>query len=214
VKPTRRALITDGAVLLAAATATTIAALTIGIPLWAVTIAAAIPTSATAVPLWLIHRHGEHVRRAIDHATAPGSTHTHPHHPPPPRHRPSTQKGRVMSTMDLYATVAAAANWLDEHNGASQAEKCMRILKVVEEAGDAAAAWIGTTGQNPRKGITHTTDQVAAELADVAFTALVAIASLGHDPATVLHTCAAKVGARIHPQPAEHRTGRSGQCGS
>jgi hypothetical protein len=38
---------------------------------------------------------------------------------------------------------------------------------------------------------------VAAELADVAFTALVAITSLGHDPAATLAACAGKVTARI-----------------
>ena len=104
-----------------------------------------------------------------------------------------------MTDDELYRSVAAAANWLDEHNGAGREELGLRILKVVEEAGEAAAAWIGATGQNPRKGITHTTADVAAELADVAFTALVAIESLGHDPATVMRCCAAKVATRLQP---------------
>jgi NTP pyrophosphatase (non-canonical NTP hydrolase) len=107
-----------------------------------------------------------------------------------------------MTNDELYRSVAAAANWLDEHNGAGREELGLRILKVVEEAGEAAAAWIGATGQNPRKGITHTTADVAAELADVAITALVAIASLGHDPAAVMDICAGKVSARIHPESA------------
>jgi NTP pyrophosphatase (non-canonical NTP hydrolase) len=101
----------------------------------------------------------------------------------------------------VYAAVRAAANWLDEHNGASREELALRILKVTEEAGEAAAAWIGATGQNPRKGITHTYADVAAELGDVAFTALVAVESLGHDPATVLRRCAAKVTDRVEPVP-------------
>ncbi len=100
---------------------------------------------------------------------------------------------------DLYTAVRDAANWLDEHNGASREQLALRIMKIGEEFGEAIAAWIGATGQNPRKGITHTYTDVAAELADVAFTALVAIESLGHDPATVLHACAAKVTARIEP---------------
>jgi phosphoribosyl-ATP pyrophosphohydrolase len=99
--------------------------------------------------------------------------------------------------VDVYATVQDAANWLDEHTGAGREQLGLRILKVVEEAGEAAAAWIGTVGQNPRKGTTHSRADVAAELADVAFTALVAIESLGHDPATVMHQCAAKVAGRI-----------------
>lgn len=98
---------------------------------------------------------------------------------------------------DLYAAVRDAANWLDEHNGADNAEIAARILKVTEESGEAAAAWIGATGQNPRKGVTHTYADVAAELADVAFTALVAIDTLGFDPASLMAECVAKVATRI-----------------
>jgi len=103
-----------------------------------------------------------------------------------------------MNTLaELAAAVCGAANWLDEHNGADRAELTLRLLKVTEEAGEVAAAWIGATGQNPRKGVTHTYADVAAELADVAFTALVAIASLGYDPADALAGCAGKVAGRI-----------------
>jgi hypothetical protein len=38
---------------------------------------------------------------------------------------------------------------------------------------------------------------VAAELGDVTFSALVAIESLGHDPAAVMAACATKVACRI-----------------
>ncbi|GAA4719005.1 MazG-like family protein [Phytohabitans rumicis] len=100
-------------------------------------------------------------------------------------------------TADVYAAVHAAANWLDEHNGGGDAELMAQILKVTEEAGEVAAAWIGATGRNPRKGVTHTYGDVAKELADVAFAALVAIDSLGCDPADVMATCAAKVTSRL-----------------
>jgi NTP pyrophosphatase (non-canonical NTP hydrolase) len=103
------------------------------------------------------------------------------------------------TTIGLYGAVRDTANWLDEHNGADRAELAARILKLVEEAGEAAAAWIGATGQNPRKGTTHTYADVAAELADAAFTALVAIESLGHDPAALMASCAAKVSTRVAP---------------
>ncbi|MEU1687516.1 hypothetical protein [Micromonospora sp. NPDC005707] len=84
-----------------------------------------------------------------------------------------------------------------------------RLLKLTEEAGEAAAAWIGVLGQNPRKGVTHTREEVAAELADVAFTALVAIESLGLDAQTLLAACAAKARKRfgdlqrLHPADRE-----------
>ncbi|WP_254910229.1 hypothetical protein [Micromonospora sp. NBS 11-29] len=45
--------------------------------------------------------------------------------------------------------------------------------------------------------MTHTRADVAAELADVAFTALVAIESLGLDAHATLSACAAKVHSRL-----------------
>ncbi|MBO4208349.1 hypothetical protein [Micromonospora echinofusca] len=99
----------------------------------------------------------------------------------------------------IWASVGAARTWLDAANGTDPAELTCRILKVTEEAGEAAAAWIGVLGQNPRKGVTHRRADVAAELADVAFTALVAIASLGLDPREHLDAVAGKVAARLGP---------------
>jgi NTP pyrophosphatase (non-canonical NTP hydrolase) len=98
---------------------------------------------------------------------------------------------------DVSTAVRSAVAWLDASARRDDADLTMRILKIVEEAGEAAAAWIGATGRNPRKGITHTRADVAAELADVAFSALVAIESLGLDHRAVLAACAAKVSARI-----------------
>lgn len=57
----------------------------------------------------------------------------------------------------------------------------LQILKVAEEAGEAAAARIGSVGQNPRKGITHGSDALRDELFDVALTALVAAATVDPD---------------------------------
>lgn len=109
----------------------------------------------------------------------------------------------------IWPTVDAARDWLDRSNGTEPLELTCRILKVTEEAGEAAQAWIGALGQNPRKGVTHTREQVVAELADVAFTALVALASLGADPHTALADCAAKLNARLTPgTPATQADGR------
>ncbi|MFJ9818060.1 MazG-like family protein [Streptomyces sp. NPDC101151] len=57
----------------------------------------------------------------------------------------------------------------------------LRILKLSEEVGEVAEAVIGATGQNPRKGVTHTWEDVQAELCDVAITALVALRTLTPD---------------------------------
>lgn len=96
----------------------------------------------------------------------------------------------------VWDAVRASRAWLDSANGSDVPELTCRILKVTEEAGEAAGAWIGVIGQNPRKGVTHTRDDVAGELADVALTALVAIESLGLDAREALNACAQKVLSR------------------
>jgi NTP pyrophosphatase (non-canonical NTP hydrolase) len=98
---------------------------------------------------------------------------------------------------EVMEAVAATVTWLDTANGRNDHELTMRILKVMEEAGEAAEAWIGVQGTNPRKGITHDRTEVAIELADVVITALVAIGSLDVDLHSVLRTCATKVVGRI-----------------
>jgi NTP pyrophosphatase (non-canonical NTP hydrolase) len=107
-----------------------------------------------------------------------------------------TGRGREQEA-GIWEAIAASRAWLDDHNGDAVPELGLRILKIVEEAGEAAAAWIGTLGQNPRKGITHSRQDVADELGDVAFTALVAAASLGYDPREVLARIAIKVRTRL-----------------
>jgi NTP pyrophosphatase (non-canonical NTP hydrolase) len=102
---------------------------------------------------------------------------------------------------EVAAAVQTSVAWLDAANGRDQASVTFRILKVAEEAGEAATAWIGVTGANPRKGVTHTVEQVAAELADVALTALIAIESLGVDHRSALGACARKVTERLSRDP-------------
>lgn len=50
-----------------------------------------------------------------------------------------------------------------------------QLIKIQEELGEAAEAYIGWVGTNPRKGVTHTKHDVAMELADVVITALLGI---------------------------------------
>ena len=103
---------------------------------------------------------------------------------------------------ETWEAVRATVSNLDARNGTGDAETTMRILKVTEESGEAAAAWIGAVGRNPRKGVTHTRAETADELADVALSALVAIASLGFDPRETLDACGRKVLARLEPDAA------------
>jgi NTP pyrophosphatase (non-canonical NTP hydrolase) len=84
---------------------------------------------------------------------------------------------------DPWPTITRLTAWLDTHNGRSSTETALRLLKVTEEAGEVAQAWIGMTGQNPRKGVTHTAADVADELCDVITAAMVALTTIITDPA-------------------------------
>jgi NTP pyrophosphatase (non-canonical NTP hydrolase) len=80
---------------------------------------------------------------------------------------------------ELWATIDTLGEWLDSHRPVEGREgMLLRILKLSEEVGEVAEAVIGATGQNPRKGVTHTWDDVQSELCDVAITALVALRTL------------------------------------
>jgi len=73
--------------------------------------------------------------------------------------------------------------WVQAHdteNGRSGQH--LRIVKLMEEVGEVAAAVIGVHGQNPRKGITHSNHDVCSELADVIITAMVAMHDYVPDP--------------------------------
>lgn len=78
--------------------------------------------------------------------------------------------------------------WIDagnEHRN-GEARTWGRLSKVAEECGEVIAAYIGATGQNPRKGMTHTPLDVEEELLDVAVTALAALAHLRDNDGTDL----------------------------
>ncbi|MFJ4189652.1 MazG-like family protein [Kitasatospora sp. NPDC089509] len=86
----------------------------------------------------------------------------------------------------IWESVDHLVAWLDEHSTQSpQEERLLRLLKLSEEVGEVGAAVIGATGQNPRKGVTHTWEDVQYELCDVVFSALVALRTLTPDAARV-----------------------------
>lgn len=76
------------------------------------------------------------------------------------------------------SNLAIVSRWIDEHpsNASRDREAATwgRLAKVAEESGEVIAAYIGATGQNPRKGVTASTTDVCKELLDVAITALAA----------------------------------------
>jgi NTP pyrophosphatase (non-canonical NTP hydrolase) len=93
------------------------------------------------------------------------------------RHKPVGTAGEVLQVGDL---LAALSKWIDDGNSHRDPEAITwgRLAKVSEECGEVIAAYIGATGQNPRKGVTGNLDDVVTELLDVAVTALCAVEHL------------------------------------
>ena len=82
----------------------------------------------------------------------------------------------------IWDSVDRLVAWLDDESRLGpDAERLLRIIKLSEEVGEVGQAVIGATGQNPRKGVTHSWDDVQHELCDVVFTALVALRTLTPD---------------------------------
>jgi NTP pyrophosphatase (non-canonical NTP hydrolase) len=98
---------------------------------------------------------------------------------------------------DAWDTIAKITSQLDAASTLPpDMEKLLRIMKLTEEAGEVTQAVIGTLGQNPRKGVTHTWDDVQAELCDVMFTAMVALTTLTPDARKVFTAHLARVAGR------------------
>ncbi|MGY5079329.1 MazG-like family protein [Streptomyces nigrescens] len=83
---------------------------------------------------------------------------------------------------DVWETVGRLARCFDAHDDArdlDQAEQwTLQVLKIAEETGEASQAVIGARGTNPRKGDSHTWQDVHAEVADVIITGMVALARM------------------------------------
>ena len=99
-----------------------------------------------------------------------------------------------MSEMSQAALVALS-EWIDAGNAHRDPEAVTwgRLAKVAEEGGEVVAAYIGATGQNPRKGQTHVIHDVVDELMDVAITALGAVEHLTGHEGTALAILDAKI---------------------
>ncbi|MET9494686.1 MazG-like family protein [Streptomyces sp. NPDC006552] len=110
-----------------------------------------------------------------------------------------------MTTNDdgLWTAIDRLRAWLDENNQHPPQEALLlRMLKLSEEVGEAAQAVIGAVGQNPRKGVSHTWQDVESELCDVVVTALVALSTLTPDARGTLSAHLTKVSERsLGPAP-------------
>ncbi|WP_307825096.1 MazG-like family protein [Streptomyces sp. M2CJ-2] len=86
---------------------------------------------------------------------------------------------------DTWQTIALLAGRLEDHSTLPREQRLLlQLLKIQEEAGEVAEAVIGAMGQNPRKGHSHTWDDVEAEVCDVIVTGMVALTRMNpHAPA-------------------------------
>ncbi len=85
-----------------------------------------------------------------------------------------------MTAASTQEMLVYLSEWIDAGNAHRHPEAVTwgRLAKVSEECGEVIAAYIGATGQNPRKGVVGDVEDVIAELLDVAVTALCAIEHL------------------------------------
>ncbi|NUS10459.1 MAG: hypothetical protein HOY69_03455 [Streptomyces sp.] len=100
-------------------------------------------------------------------------------------------------TEQNWDVVRQLVAWLDQKDNATPATApLLRLLKLQEEVGEVAQAAIGAVGANPRKGRTHTWEDVHHELCDVLITAMVALTTLTPDAAAVFQERLDVVAAR------------------
>ncbi|MFF7163174.1 MazG-like family protein [Streptomyces sp. NPDC008086] len=87
---------------------------------------------------------------------------------------------------DTWKTISRLAEFLEDHSTLPREQRVLlQLLKIQEEAGEVAEAVIGAMGQNPRKGHSHTWDDVKAEICDVIVTGMVALARMDPDAQAV-----------------------------
>ena len=117
--------------------------------------------------------------------------------PAEPAGRTAVDAAAEAPGQDVWDTIEGLHTWLDANRAHGGREGLLlRVLKLSEEVGEVAQAVIGATGQNPRKGVSHTWDDVRSELCDVVITAMVALRTLAPDAREVFAAHLASVSDR------------------
>ena len=90
----------------------------------------------------------------------------------------------------MMDSLAKLSDWVDTSSENitrdPEAKTWGRLAKVAEESGEVIKAYIGVTGQNPRKGFHGSMSDVKKELLDTAVTALAAYEHLDGNQGTAL----------------------------
>nr|WP_237519259.1 hypothetical protein [Streptomyces sp. HUCO-GS316] len=86
---------------------------------------------------------------------------------------------------------------MEEHSTLPREQRILlQLLKIQEEAGEVAEAAIGAMGQNPRKGHSHTWEDVESEVCDVIVTGMVALIRMNPEAAAVFARHMKRIAAR------------------
>ncbi|MFG2406859.1 MazG-like family protein [Streptomyces brevispora] len=106
-----------------------------------------------------------------------------------------------MTVDETWDGVQRLRGWLDESpdQAAAGDVRVLRVLKIGEEFGEAAQALTGVLGANPRKGKSHTWQDVEKELSDVIVTAMVALSTITSDAPKVLDARVRQLVDRVLP---------------
>lgn len=96
-----------------------------------------------------------------------------------------------------WQTISRLAERLEDHSTLPHDQRILlQLLKIQEEAGEVAEAVIGAMGQNPRKGHSHTWEDVESEICDVIVTGMVALARLNPEAPSVFERHMSRIAAR------------------
>ncbi|MFD3549278.1 MazG-like family protein [Streptomyces sp. NPDC058655] len=111
-----------------------------------------------------------------------------------------------MTTPAPWDIISALAHRFDacdaEREIQPEESHLLQVLKIGEEFGEAAQAVIGARGTNPRKGHSHTWEDVHDEVCDVIITGMVALARMRPDAAAYFAgQLELKAGAFLSPSP-------------
>lgn len=102
---------------------------------------------------------------------------------------------------NTWDRISRIRQWLDEETeqAGEGDRRLLRVLKIGEEYGEVAEALHGALAANPRKGSSHTWDDVRKELCDVAVTTFVALATLTEEPEKLFEVRLGQLVDRIAP---------------
>ncbi|MFB6977576.1 FAD/NAD(P)-binding protein [Streptomyces scopuliridis] len=113
----------------------------------------------------------------------------------------AAESGRPLREDTVWPRVEQLRQWLDANANPELTGdvRLWRVLKISEEVGEVAEAMHGATGANPRKGTSHTWDDVHKELCDVVVASMIALATCTPDPAKLLDERLQRLVDRVTP---------------